>query len=233
MVTRLEALPLKALVMSAVIPVEGIFGTEISRDVKPLYLPGTVFVVVSLVSFFLHRMDRAAYGRAWKKSVQTMIMASVALVFTVPMVQVFIYSDGGTSEYAKMPIALAAGVEQLTGLLMDESPNVRRAAAESLRQFAKKAIVAVPNLVTACEKETDPSARVVMLQALSSLHKDEGNLIEILTNAFADDQESVRLKTVTWNGAVEVITLKLDNQYWPAYEIRRTENGWQRSSFGS
>ena len=47
------------------------------------------------------------------------------------------------------------------------------------------------------------------------------------------DQESVRLKTVTWNGAVEVITLKLDNQYWPAYEIRRTENGWQRSSFGS
>ena len=48
-----------------------------------------------------------------------------------------------------------------------------------------------------------------------------------------EDQESVRLKTVTWNGAVEVITLKLDNQYWPAYEIRRTENGWQRSSFGT
>lgn len=47
------------------------------------------------------------------------------------------------------------------------------------------------------------------------------------------DQASVRLKTVTWNGAVEVITLKLDNQYWPAYEIRRTEDGWQRSSIGS
>jgi S1-C subfamily serine protease len=47
------------------------------------------------------------------------------------------------------------------------------------------------------------------------------------------DKASVRLKTVTWNGAVEVITLKLDNQYWPAYEIRRTEGGWQRSSIGS
>ena len=47
------------------------------------------------------------------------------------------------------------------------------------------------------------------------------------------DQASVRLKTVTWNGAVEVITLKLDNQYWPAYEIRRTKNGWQRQSIGS
>jgi len=47
------------------------------------------------------------------------------------------------------------------------------------------------------------------------------------------DRESVRLKTVTWNGAVEVITLKLDNQYWPAYEIRRTPDGWLRSSIGS
>ena len=47
-----------------------------------------------------------------------------------------------------------------------------------------------------------------------------------------DDQESVRVTTVTWNGAVEVVTLKLDNQYWPAYEIRRTENGWIRESIG-
>ena len=47
-----------------------------------------------------------------------------------------------------------------------------------------------------------------------------------------DDQESVRVTTVTWNGAVEVVTLKLDNQYWPAYEIRQTEHGWERDSIG-
>jgi len=46
------------------------------------------------------------------------------------------------------------------------------------------------------------------------------------------DQTSVRLKTITWNDAVEVITLKLDNQYWPAYEIRRTKEGWQRYTIG-
>ena len=114
-VTRLEALPLKALVASVTIPVEGIFGTEISRKVMPLYLPGTVFVIVSVITFFLHRMDRVAYGRAWKKSAKTMILASVALIFTVPMVQVFIYSDGGAAGYDKMPLALAAGVEQLAG----------------------------------------------------------------------------------------------------------------------
>ena len=48
-----------------------------------------------------------------------------------------------------------------------------------------------------------------------------------------DDQESIRIKTVSWNGVVDVITLKLDNQYWPAYEIRRTGAGWQRSDIGS
>jgi S1-C subfamily serine protease len=46
------------------------------------------------------------------------------------------------------------------------------------------------------------------------------------------DQTSVRLKTITWNGAVEIITLKLDNQYWPAYEIRRSADGWERFSIG-
>jgi S1-C subfamily serine protease len=42
------------------------------------------------------------------------------------------------------------------------------------------------------------------------------------------DRSSVRLKTVSWNGSIEVITLKLDRHYWPAYELRRTADGWQR-----
>jgi S1-C subfamily serine protease len=53
------------------------------------------------------------------------------------------------------------------------------------------------------------------------------------TVAGKQDQASVRVKTVTWNGAVEVITLKLDNQYWPAYEIRRKNGGWLRAAVGS
>ena len=46
-------------------------------------------------------------------------------------------------------------------------------------------------------------------------------------------RESVRLKTVTWNGKAEVITLKLDNHYWPAWEVRRVDGRWRRTDFGS
>jgi S1-C subfamily serine protease len=43
------------------------------------------------------------------------------------------------------------------------------------------------------------------------------------------DRSSIRLKTVSWNDSVEVITLRLDRQYWPAYELRRSATGWHRT----
>jgi S1-C subfamily serine protease len=43
------------------------------------------------------------------------------------------------------------------------------------------------------------------------------------------DRTAVLLKTLTWNNAVEVLTLKLDQHYWPTYDLRRTEAGWKRS----
>jgi membrane-associated protease RseP (regulator of RpoE activity) len=42
------------------------------------------------------------------------------------------------------------------------------------------------------------------------------------------DRASLRLKTVTWNGSTGVTTLKLDQNYWPTYEIVRTATGWER-----
>ncbi len=42
------------------------------------------------------------------------------------------------------------------------------------------------------------------------------------------DGDSVRLKTVTWNDTVEVLTLKLDQTYWPAAEIVYRDGDWMR-----
>ena len=44
------------------------------------------------------------------------------------------------------------------------------------------------------------------------------------------DRSSLRIKTVALNGAPEMITLKLDRHYWPAYELRRQAGAWERVS---
>jgi len=38
------------------------------------------------------------------------------------------------------------------------------------------------------------------------------------------------LKTVNWNGQIDVITLKLDKHYWPAYELDRQAGTWVRTA---
>ena len=42
------------------------------------------------------------------------------------------------------------------------------------------------------------------------------------------DRSSLRVRTVSWNNVPEVITLKLDDHYWPTSEIVRTAEGWDR-----
>jgi S1-C subfamily serine protease len=45
------------------------------------------------------------------------------------------------------------------------------------------------------------------------------------------DRSSLRLKTVSWNGQTDVITLKLDKHYWPAYGLVRQKDGsWTRTA---
>ncbi len=42
------------------------------------------------------------------------------------------------------------------------------------------------------------------------------------------DHKSVRITALGWNNAARVITLTLDDHYWPAYELLRTSSGWVR-----
>ncbi len=116
-VTRVPEFHIKSfLVADAVtLSLPDLFGTNVSSKTSFLYLPGTIFLVVSLCTFFLHGMKASAYRRAWVNSGKTIVTASVALIFTVPMVQVFIHSDGGTGGYADMPQVLADGVASTVG----------------------------------------------------------------------------------------------------------------------
>ncbi|WP_202077521.1 L-lactate permease [Caldalkalibacillus salinus] len=113
--TRLESLPFLEWMQAWTVSIPNMFGTEISASFQPLYLPGTIFVIVSLITYFVHGMSVSAYKKAWAQSGQTMIAASTALIFTVPMVQVFLNSGGGAAGFEGMPIELANGVAALAG----------------------------------------------------------------------------------------------------------------------
>lgn len=86
-----------------------IFGSDITASFQPLWSPGTIFIIVSLITVLLHRLKPAEYKIAFGKSIRTLVPASMALIFTVPMVQVFINSSGGAAGYEQMPLELADG----------------------------------------------------------------------------------------------------------------------------
>ena len=56
-VTRLRTLPIGAWLQSWTIEMPGLLGTDISIRVQPLYLPGTIFIVVAAVTFLGTRIS--------------------------------------------------------------------------------------------------------------------------------------------------------------------------------
>lgn len=92
-----------------------IFGSDITASFQPLWSPGSIFIIVSLITMLLHGLKFSDYQIGFGRSIKTLIPASMALIFTVPMVQVFINSSGGAAGYEQMPLVLAEGVANLTG----------------------------------------------------------------------------------------------------------------------
>ncbi|MGJ7034220.1 lactate permease [Anoxybacillus eryuanensis] len=98
---------------SVTILIDNVFNSGIAIKSTPLYLPGTIFVIVSLVTYVLHRMDAKSYKKAFSDSFKTALSAGSALIFAVPMINIFINTK--TDELASMPLVLAEGVSHIAG----------------------------------------------------------------------------------------------------------------------
>jgi lactate permease len=113
--SRLPQLPLGGWLQSLRIAWHGILGTEISGVTAPLYLPGAILVAVVVITFFLHRMEWPALARAVKDSSRVLLGAGFVLIFTVPMVRVYINSGVNAVGLMSMPIAMAEWVAANVG----------------------------------------------------------------------------------------------------------------------
>jgi len=72
-----------------------------------LYLPGTLFALVAVITVFLQQLTTVEATRVWKASVLSLIPTVIALAASVPMVRIFINSDVNSAELMAMPLELA------------------------------------------------------------------------------------------------------------------------------
>ena len=109
--------PVKALITSDAVTISwaNIFNSGVGTKSQPLYLPGFIFVVTVVLCYAIFRMNQTQIKQSLGESGRTVLGAASALVFAVPMVQVFINSK--SDSLAQMPIVLADGVSTLFGSL--------------------------------------------------------------------------------------------------------------------
>jgi lactate permease len=108
--TRLPALPLGAGLRSVALAWADILGTGIAATTTPLYLPGFVLLVVVALTALLHRMPAREVAAAVRSSASVLVGAGIVLVFTVPMVRVYINSEVNAAGLLSMPLAMAEWV---------------------------------------------------------------------------------------------------------------------------
>ncbi|KGP73824.1 L-lactate permease [Pontibacillus yanchengensis] len=106
-ITRLEVLPIKESLRSIKIGWENILGTTISTTFEPLYLPGSIFILVVGLTFFMHKMNAQTIQNTMKTSITTMIGSAISLGTAVPMVRIFINSSENSADLLSMPMELA------------------------------------------------------------------------------------------------------------------------------
>ncbi|HIH0817804.1 TPA: L-lactate permease [Vibrio cholerae] len=106
----------KALLLGIKVSFSNILGeTGISTAIEPLYLPGGILVFVALIAVLTQARSLAPMVKAFGESTKTLIGAGFVLVFTIPMVRIFINSGVNGADLASMPVTTANFAAGLVG----------------------------------------------------------------------------------------------------------------------
>jgi lactate permease len=120
-ITRMPRLPVGSLLRSVRIAWVAILGTEVTGSTTPLYLPATMLLLAVVATWLLHRMNGRQIAGAFRDSSRVLLGAGFVLLFTVPMVRIYINS--GLNNYAladggllpSMPVVMATWVADNVG----------------------------------------------------------------------------------------------------------------------
>ena len=123
-ITRLPFLPIKSLLNGNgalsnffAIKIPKIFGIEnTSYTLKWAWLPGTVFIIVSIITIFIHKINRKNVGIAWKNTGKQLIGAAIAIISGLALVQILRYSGSnvaGSEETKSMIFYMAEALSKV------------------------------------------------------------------------------------------------------------------------
>jgi lactate permease len=87
----------------------------VSAALQPLYLPGGILVFVALLAVILQSRSLKPLASAFGESSRTLVGAGFVLVFTIPMVRIFINSGVNAADLASMPVTTANFASGLVG----------------------------------------------------------------------------------------------------------------------
>ena len=114
-ISRLPQLPVGSILKTLTIKWINILGTGIQASSQPLYLPGTILIAVGLLTFFLHRMHITELRAALTESSRILLGAGFVLIFTVPMVRIYINSGANALGLSSMPVTMAKWIADNVG----------------------------------------------------------------------------------------------------------------------
>lgn len=106
----------KGWLLSVSLSFNNILGEQgISASIEPLYLPGGVLVFAALVAVLIQARNAKPLAQAFGESTKTLIGAGFVLIFTIPMVRIFINSGVNMSGLDSMPVMTANFAASLVG----------------------------------------------------------------------------------------------------------------------
>jgi lactate permease len=117
--TRVPAFHLKPIVTDPMFTVgmTDIFGVKgVSAGIQMLNLPGTIpFILVSIITIFMHRMSGSATSAAWGTAIAKMKAPTIALIAAVALVSIFKGTGMNALGYDSMPMAMAKTIAAAAG----------------------------------------------------------------------------------------------------------------------
>ena len=111
--TRIPQLGIKGILNDAPpaalkLTVNNILGFEnLDYVLKWAYLPGTFFILASVITIFLHGMKKEQIKTAWKETFSQVSGAALAIVFGLALVQIMSYDPDGAGEKLNMMTTMA------------------------------------------------------------------------------------------------------------------------------